>query len=107
MEPVSFGPHVGPTSDYFRVSEQVPRDPDGAWVRLLDITAATDDAGLFWVADILEDFVIHHPALFVPRIEKELETNAKLRRAFVDFTPPLGDAHDRLLDLRERIGEEL
>ena len=75
----------------------------------MEIAAATDDAGLYWVADILEDFVIHHPARFAPLMEKELETNAKLRRAFVHFTPTAsGDVlADHLLDLRERIGEEL
>ena len=110
MNGYSFGPDAGgPSGEYSRLAELVVTDPEAAWSRLLEITAEVDDAGLYWVADILEAFVIHHPARFAPLIENELETNAKLRRAFVYFVPPAADdvLADHLLELRGRIAKEL
>jgi hypothetical protein len=108
MDAHPFGPETGPTGEYARLAEQVVRDPGGAWSRLLEITAAVDDAGLYWVADILEDLVIHDPDRFAPLIEQELETNARLRRAFVFFVPTTSDdvLAERLVDLRERIEQD-
>lgn len=108
VEAHAFGPEGGPTGEYARLSEQVVHDPESAWSRLLEIAAEVDDAGLFWVADILEDFVLHHPDRFAPLIEQELETNAELRRAFLYFVPTTSDdvIAEHLLELRERIERE-
>jgi hypothetical protein len=96
----SFGPHIGGDSnEWGHVGKLAVDDPAAAWRRLLEITATTDDAGLFWVADILEDLVVHHPSEFVPRIEAELASNRRLRQAFLDFVPLSPDEalNERLL----------
>lgn len=103
-----FGPEAGPAGEYARLSEQVGRDPETAWLRLLEITAVVDDAGLYWVADILEDLVSGNPSRFAPLIETELEGNLRLRRAFVYFVPTTRDERyaRRLLRLREQVERE-
>jgi hypothetical protein len=105
----SFGPRQsGPAGEWARLSDLVSSDPEEAWSRLLDITSITDDAGLFWVADILEDLVIEYPSQYAARIEAELEVNPRMRRAFLHFVPMSKDdaLKDRLLARREEIERE-
>jgi len=106
---VPFGPRSNGVGEYTRIKGLVGPSPDEAWNRLLEVTARTDDAGLYWVADIIEDLVAAHRAPFVVRLEAELAQNRRLRQAFVDFVPLVaGDEplHDRLLVLREEIERE-
>lgn len=105
----SFGPHRGGLfGEYARLSELVRSDPEAAWSRLLEITAETDDAGLYWVVDLLEDLVIQHPSPYAARIEAELAVNPRLRRAFLDFVPMAKDEalQDHLAALRSEIERE-
>lgn len=109
LRPISFGPHRGgPAGEYARLAELVVSDPETAWSRLLEITAVTDDAGLFWVGDILEDFVSHYPSPYAARIEAELAVNQRMRRAFLYFAPITSDEalEDHLASLREEIERE-
>ena len=107
MNQTPFGPHAQ-GDEWVRLSRQVASSPDGVWARLLEITEITDDAGLFWVADILEDLVLRDPGVFIPRLESEASSNRRLRRALLDFVPPsVGEeAQDRLLELRSVIERE-
>lgn len=105
----SFGPDVGGASGEYEALVLLFRsDPAAAWDRLLEITASTDDDGLYWVADILEDFVIHHPVPYAERIEAELAVDPRMRRAFLDFVPMAHDGalEDHLAALREEIERE-
>ncbi len=105
----SFGPHAGGDfGEWAFFASLVRDDPEQAWARLLKVVSLTDDEGLLWIADVLEDFVIEHPAAFVPKIETELRSNRRLREAFVRFVPssPDEDVNDRLLSLRESIERE-
>jgi hypothetical protein len=106
----SFGPETGGTAgEWARLKDLVPDDPDAVWSQLLEIVATTDDSGLFWVADILEDLVAHDPQVFEQRIEGELASNRRFRQAFVHFVPMGHDeaVNDRLLTTRERIEDEI
>ena len=108
-DPPSFGPPaIVEGGEYATLKSLVAPDPYRCWTRILEVTARTDDAGLFWVADVLEDLVIHHPTPFAARIEAELGVNSLLRQAFIDFIPTASDAAlaDHLLEIRERIEEE-
>lgn len=83
--------------------------PEEAWSQLLQVIATTDDAGLFWVADSIEDLVGQHRHAFVAVLEPELATNRRLREAFVHFVPIDPDnepPEDRLLELRKAIERE-
>jgi len=105
-----FGPQVGGSAGEYSALELLARsDPDAAWARLVLIAARTDDAGLFWVADILEDLISFHGHEIYERLKGELEVNPALREAFVSVVPDNADPdlEDRLLVLRDKIEAEL
>jgi hypothetical protein len=105
----TFGPQVdGDQGEWAELGLLARSDLDLAWSRLLAITAEVDDAGLYWVGDIIEDLIGHHGWDVAPRLEDELETNERLRFAFLSVVPwhSDGQLQDRLLALRERIEEE-
>jgi hypothetical protein len=89
--------------EYEHLSEQVKVDPDAVWSRLIEISLTTDDASLYWVADIVEDLVVADGERFVPRIEAEARANPRFRRALIDMVPMARTdvLDDRLLAVRE------
>jgi hypothetical protein len=109
--PEPFGPpsHAG-KARHEKLTRLAAEDPEEAWREVHEIVARTDEDGLFWVADILEDLALHHPEAFVERIETELANSRRLRQAFLRFVPGLRKGHeeleDRLLTVREGIERE-
>jgi hypothetical protein len=108
--PSSFGPHVGgDTGEYALLSKLVVSDPDHVWERLLEITAETDRAGLYWVGDLIEDLVAAHGWSFAERLKPELERNHRLRLAFVHVMAWTGDdaLAEHLTALRESCEDQI
>jgi hypothetical protein len=107
-----FGPwHEAGIKKHAQLMLLAREEPEKAWKALRRIVDETDDDGLFWVADILEDLATYHPVAFAARIEGELTASPRLRRAFLDFVPtvPLDEPEmaDWLLGLRVQIEQEL
>ena len=63
----------------------VDRDPEGAWSILLELIRRADgDRALAYIAaGPLENFLVAHGELYLPRVETEARCNAKFRRALV------------------------
>ena len=104
--PRPFGPDTSEgAEEWAELGVLAQSDPDLAWSRLLTVAAETDEAGLFWVADIIEDLILYHGQDVTPRLDAELRSNAPLRRAFVSVVPdnPDPELEDRLLALRDEI----
>lgn len=105
----AFGPRAeGDAGEWARLSQLALSNPELAWRELVAAAERTDDAGLFWVADVAEDLVSFSPETFVPRIEAEAQRNPRFRRALVSLTPTSGldEFDERLLALRETIERE-
>ena len=105
----SFGPHMGEdTGEWADLGRAVRSDPDGVWTRLLAVVSTTDDEGLFWVGDVIEDLIWAHGWAMVPRIEDELPKNPRLRRAFLHVSASHSDEEleERFYLLRAKIETE-
>ena len=108
--PTPFGPGTGGEVEYRAIDRLTLSKPEEAWSRLLRVTAATDEAGLYWIADLLEDLIFHHGRAFVAMLEPELAINGRLRQAFINVVPMAPDdqpLEDRLVDLRDAMEREL
>jgi hypothetical protein len=104
---IPFGPGTAGFQAYRRIQALIRSEPDAAWGQLTRVTAQIDDAGLYWVGDLLEDFIAHHGWAYVHRMEAELRRSDRFRRAFgsvmASFITDDESLIDRLITLRDRI----
>jgi hypothetical protein len=89
----SFGPHAGGTNgEYEHIVRLIHAgDYASAWTRLLAAVATSDDAGLYWAADLVEDLFAAQGWDALGQVEAQARLNGRFRRVLVDVTPFTAD----------------